>query len=135
MTLKSRYLLNMLGVSILHFFAFISFMLITGKMDRILVAIPINLILLVGVNLVGAWIFFMPIQKYLNGELELSRVVKRIHQLPWMSSAWACVLVSAETKNLAESKLMAGVEFIAKGELPIRGKTEAVKVYEVLPKR
>jgi len=92
-TLRSRYLLNMLGVSILHFFAFISFMLITGKTDRILVAIPMNLFLLVGVNLVGALIIFLPIQKYLNGEIEFARAAKRIHQLPWMSSAWAGLLV------------------------------------------
>jgi len=92
-TLKSRYMVNMLGVSILHFFAFISFMLITGKMDRILVAIPVNLFWLVGVNLIGAVVIFSPIQKFLNGEVEFSRAVKRIHQLPWMSSAWACLLV------------------------------------------
>ena len=93
MTLRARYLANMAGVSLLHFFAFLSFMLITGKMDRILVAIPMNLFLLIGLNLIGASFIFSPIQKYLKREIGLEKAVKRIHQLSWMSSAWAGFLV------------------------------------------
>ena len=93
MSLRTRYLLNMLGVSLLHFFAFISFMLITGKMERILLAVPMNLFLLGGVNLIGAIFIFSPIQKYLNGEIEFQDATKRIRQLSWMSSAWAGFLV------------------------------------------
>jgi class 3 adenylate cyclase len=92
-TLRARYLANMAGVSLLHFFAFLSFMLITGKMDRILVAIPMNLFLLIGLNLIGASFIFSPIQKYLKREIGLEKAVKRIHQLSWMSSAWAGFLV------------------------------------------
>ncbi len=93
MTLKARYLINMLGVSLLHFFAFVSFMLITGKLDRILIAIPMNLFLLVAVNLAGATFIFAPIQKFLSGEVEIGKATRRIHQLSWMSAAWAGLLV------------------------------------------
>ncbi len=93
MTLRTRYLLNMLGVSILHFFAFLSFVLITGGTDRILIAIPMNLFLLVGVNLVGAHFIFAPIQRFLAGEVEISQAAKRIHQLSLISAAWAGLLV------------------------------------------
>jgi class 3 adenylate cyclase len=83
----------MMGVSVLHFFAFISFMLITGKLDRILIAIPMNLFLLVVINLIGANFIFAPIQKFLLGEVKIENAVKRIHQLSWMSSVWAGLLV------------------------------------------
>ena len=44
------------------------------------------------------------------------------------------VMVSGEIKSLAESKLDSIVDFNAKGELLIRSKSEAVKVYEVISK-
>jgi class 3 adenylate cyclase len=83
----------MLGVSLVHLFAFLSFMLISGKMDRLLFAIPVNLLVLVGVNLLGAVVIFAPIQKFLSGNIPIEKATKRIHQLSWMSSAWAGFLV------------------------------------------
>jgi len=44
------------------------------------------------------------------------------------------VTISEETKSLAESKWDSIVDFNAKGELLIRSKSEAVKVYEVISK-
>ena len=41
------------------------------------------------------------------------------------------ILISEDTKNLAEATLGSSVVYEAKGELPIRGKTEAIKVFEV----
>ena len=44
------------------------------------------------------------------------------------------VMISEETKSLAEYKWDSIVDFNAKGELLIRSKSEAVKVYEVISK-
>lgn len=93
--MRRHYLLRMLAVAVLHILAFVTFALIGGRVDRVAIAVPANLLILVGVNLAGAAILFQPIQRYLQGTGSLAQATPRIQKLALLSAAWAFVLVAS----------------------------------------
>lgn len=68
-------------------------MIISGRSDLITTAIPVNLTVLVLINLTGAHYLFSPIQQYLKNETGVDRAIKRIHRLPLLSALWAVILI------------------------------------------
>lgn len=93
MSMQTNYLIQMLGIAVFHLLAFITFMTIAGQFENLVIALPINLVLLVIVNLAGAWVIFRPVRRYLAGEADLASAEKRIHELALYSAAWAVLLV------------------------------------------
>jgi class 3 adenylate cyclase len=93
--MRRHYLLRMLAVAVLHILAFATFALIGGRIERLALAVPANLLILVGVNLTGAAILFQPIQRYLQGTGSLTQATPRIQRLALLSAAWAFLLVAS----------------------------------------
>ena len=71
--MQTRYLVRMLGIAVIHIIAFVTFMTIAGQFEGLIIALPMNLTVLVVINLAGAWYIFRPVQRYLLGEVDLSR--------------------------------------------------------------
>ncbi|MDP6429750.1 MAG: adenylate/guanylate cyclase domain-containing protein [Rhodospirillales bacterium] len=95
MRMQARYLVRMLGIAVFHILAFVTFMTIAGQFDSLIIALPLNLAVLVIINLTGAWVIFRPIRRYLEGNADLASAEKRIQGLAIYSAAWAVVLVGA----------------------------------------
>jgi hypothetical protein len=92
--MQTRYLVRMLGIAVFHMFAFVTFMTIAGQFDALIIALPMNLLVLVILNLAGAWFIFRPVQRYLSGDVDLAGTAARINGLATTSAAWAILLVS-----------------------------------------
>ncbi|MBT3886021.1 MAG: adenylate/guanylate cyclase domain-containing protein [Rhodospirillaceae bacterium] len=91
--MQTRYLVRMLGIAVFHMFAFVTFMTIAGQFDALIIALPMNLSVLVILNLAGAWVIFRPIQRHLGGDVDLAGAHRRINRLALTSAAWAALLV------------------------------------------
>lgn len=91
--MRQRYLLYMASLSLLHIFAFSSFIATGGDYSLLPVALVANLVLIVGVNLVGAILIFAPIHRYLRDQSNSREAHRRIHSLPVISAAWGTGLV------------------------------------------
>ena len=83
----------MLGIAVFHMFAFVTFMAIARQFDALIFALPMNLSVLVVLNLAGAWVIFRPVQRYLGGDIDLAGAQRRINRLAITSAAWAVLLV------------------------------------------
>jgi hypothetical protein len=93
--MQTRYLVRMLGIAVIHIFTFVTFMAIAGQFEGLVVALPMNLSVLVVINLAGAWVIFRPIKRYLDGDVDLAGAVARIQRLALASAGWAAFLVGA----------------------------------------
>ena len=93
--MQTRYLVRMLGIAVIHIIAFVTFMTIAGQFEGLIIALPMNLTVLVVINLAGAWYIFRPVQRYLLGEVDLAGAVPRINRLALTSAGWAALLVAA----------------------------------------
>ena len=62
--MQTRYLVRMLGIAVIHIFAFVTFMTIAGQFEGLIFALPMNLTVLVTINLAGAWYIFRPVQPF-----------------------------------------------------------------------
>ena len=91
--MQTRYLVRMLGIAVFHMFAFVTFMTIAGQFENLIIALPMNLTVLVILNLAGAWVIFRPVQRYLRGDVDLTGAHRRINGLALISAAWAALLV------------------------------------------
>lgn len=52
--MQTRYLVRMLGIAVIHIIAFVTFMTIAGQFEGLIIALPMNLTVLVVINLAGA---------------------------------------------------------------------------------
>lgn len=92
--MKFRYYGYMLSISLLHFFAFLTFMVISGRFESLPFAALANVVLLLGVNLIGANWLFRPIANYLRSGDDFAAAERRIHRLAQLSMSWGIGLVT-----------------------------------------
>ncbi len=91
--MQTRYMIYMVAVAVLHMLSFSTFMIISGQLDRLFIAVPMNLGFLVLINLTGAYFIFKPIQYYLKTETGFEKAARRIHKLALYSAVWAAFLI------------------------------------------
>jgi class 3 adenylate cyclase len=87
----------MLSISALHFVAFLTFMVIAGRFDKLPQAVFSNVAILVVVNLICAAWLFRPIARYLETGESFARANQRIHRLAAMSTLLGVGLVMIMT--------------------------------------
>lgn len=95
--MRTRYLIHMLGVAIVHLMAFSAFLTISGKFNALPMALALNITIYVVINLLGAAYIFRPIQLYLTGQSDFAHARQRIRHLPSYSAYWAMLLVLSLT--------------------------------------
>jgi len=91
--LRTRYYLAALSPAAMDLTVSLAFVLLAGRPLAILVRLPEVVILLLGVNWVGARIIFRPIARHLSGEGPPEPALRRIARLP-VVSAWWCLAVT-----------------------------------------
>lgn len=91
--MKKQYLESMLSLALAHMVLALTFMSVTGEFHKLAIAIPVNLIWLVGMNLLGSYLIFRPISRYLDCQDNRIAALKRVHHLRWLSVTWGVLLV------------------------------------------
>jgi len=71
----------------------LTFMLVTGQFQKIAIAIPVNLIWLVGFNGFGSYFIFRPVSLFLDNHGDRAAALRRISNLRWVSVAWGVLLI------------------------------------------
>jgi len=91
--MRAHYLLSMLSLSVAHLVLALTFMTVTGRYDRLEIAIPVNLVWLIGINAAGAYYLFSPINHFLKSRDGLDAALARLRHLRAWSVAWGVALV------------------------------------------
>ncbi len=92
MRLAHRYYLSMLSIAATHFFVIGLYSLVIGNLGDLDFAIGANLVLLVGLNLLGAHVLFSPIQRLLDGTGDAEAARQRVRFLASYSVVWGVLM-------------------------------------------
>jgi len=90
--MKTRYYLFMLSVFLVVILYDVVYIIVCAGRGYTFSGVVVDAVVFLGLNLIGIYYLYKPIDKFMRGEVEFDEVRRKIAALPFRSTLWVCVL-------------------------------------------